>query len=78
MAVSWPAKIKHDDIPRSQFHHVTDIMPTIYEAVGITPPRVVNGVDQMSIDGVSMVYTFADATAKGRKTTQFFDIMGRP
>jgi len=76
MAVSWPAKIKHDGIPRSQFHHVTDIVPTIYEAVGITPPRVVNGVDQMAIDGVSMVYTFADATAKGRKTTQFFDIMG--
>ena len=76
MAVSWPAKIKHDGTPRSQFHHVIDIVPTIYEAVGITPPREVNGVDQMSIDGVSMVYTFADATAKGRKTTQFFDIMG--
>jgi arylsulfatase len=51
MAVSWPAKIKHDGTPRPQFHHVTDIVPTIYEAVGITPPRVVNGVDQMSIDG---------------------------
>ena len=46
MAVSWPAKIKHDDTPRPQFHHVIDIVPTIYEVVGITPPRVVNGVDQ--------------------------------
>src|ERR1017187_486975 len=76
MAVSWPAKIKHDDTPRPQFHHVNDIVPTIYEVVGITPPRVVNGFDQMSIDGVSMAYTFSDATAKGRKVTQFFDIMG--
>ena len=76
MAVSWPAKIKHDDTPRSQFHHVTDVVPTIYEAVGITPPRVINGVEQMSFDGISMAYTFADAAAKGRKTTQFFDIMG--
>ena len=76
MAVSWPAKIKHDDTPRPQFHHVIDIVPTIYEVAGITPPRVVNGVDQMSIDGISMAYTFADASAKGRKTTQFFDIMG--
>jgi arylsulfatase A-like enzyme len=59
MAVSWPAKIKHDDTPRPQFHHVIDIVPTIYEVVGITPPRVVNGVDQMSIDGISMAYTFA-------------------
>jgi len=76
MAVSWPAKIKHDDTPRPQFHHVTDIVPTIYEVLGITPPRVVNGVDQMSIDGISMAYTFADAAATGRKVTQFFDIMG--
>ncbi len=58
------------------FHHVIDIVPTIYEAVGVTAPRQVNGVDQMSIDGISMVYTFADAAAKGRRTTQFFDIMG--
>jgi arylsulfatase A-like enzyme len=76
LAVSWPAKIRHDDTPRPQFHHVNDIVPTIYDVVGITPPRVVNGVDQMSFDGVSMAYTFADATAKGRKATQFFDIMG--
>jgi arylsulfatase len=76
MAVSWPAKIKHDTTPRQQFHHVIDIVPTIYEAAGITPPRVVNGFDQDPINGVSMAYTFADAKAKDRRTTQFFDIMG--
>lgn len=76
MAVSWPAKIKHDTTPRAQFHHVIDIVPTIYEAAKITPPRVVNGFDQDKIDGVSMSYTFADAKAKDRRTTQFFDIMG--
>ena len=51
-------------------------MPTIYEVTKITPPRVVNGIPQDSIDGVSMAYTFADAKAKGRRTIQFFDIMG--
>ena len=76
MAVSWPAKIKPDATPRPQFHHVIDIVPTIYEATKITPPLVVNGVPQDSIDGVSMAYTFADAKAKGRRTTQFFDVMG--
>jgi hypothetical protein len=54
---------------------VIDIVPTIYEVAKITPPRVVNGVEQISIDGVSMAYTFADAKAKGRRVTQFFDIM---
>lgn len=76
MAVSWPKGIKHDATPRPQFHHVNDIVPTLYDILGITPPQVVNGVPQIPFDGVSMVYTFADAKAKGRKQTQFFDIMG--
>ena len=76
MAISWPARIKHDDTPRAQFHHVIDIVPTIYETAGVTPPRSVNGVEQTPIDGVSMAYTFADAKARDRRTTQFFDIMG--
>ena len=75
MAVAWPKSIKPDPTPRAQFHHVNDIVPTVYEILGITPPRVVNGFEQDSFDGVSMAYTFADAKAKGQKTTQFFDIM---
>lgn len=76
MAVAWPKKIKHDTTPRSQFHHVNDIVPTLYDILDITPPQVVNGVPQEPIDGISMTYTFADAKAKGQKSTQFFDIMG--
>ena len=75
MAVSWPARIKADATPRAQFHHVIDIVPTIYEQLKITPPRVVNGFEQDPIDGVSMGYTLADAKATGRRKTQFFDIM---
>ena len=75
MAVSWPTGIKADATARPQFHHVIDVVPTIYEAVKITPPRVVNGFEQDSFDGVSMAYTFADAKAPGTRKTQFFDIM---
>jgi len=76
LAVRWPKKIKPDATPRSQFHHVNDIVPTIYEVVGITPPKVVNGFPQDPIQGVSMAYTFNDAKAKGRLHTQYFEIMG--
>lgn len=76
MAISWPARIKPDKTPRSQFHHVNDIVPTIYDILGIKPPRVVDGFQQDPIDGVSMVYTFADATAPTRKVTQYFDNNG--
>ncbi len=76
MIVSWPAKIKPDPTPRTQFLHCIDILPTIYEVAGITPPRVVNGLPQDSIDGVSFASTFSDAKAEEVRRTQFFDIMG--
>ena len=75
MAVSWPNRIKADPTARPQFHHVIDLVPTSCELTRITPPRVVNGFEQDSIDGVSMVYAFGDARAPGRRQTQFFDIM---
>jgi arylsulfatase A-like enzyme len=76
MAISWPARIKPDPVPRSQFHHVNDIAPTIYELLGIKPPRVVDGFKQDPIDGISLAYTFADARVPGRKRTQYFDNNG--
>jgi arylsulfatase A-like enzyme len=76
MAIAWPGHIKPDSTPRPQFHHVIDIGPTIFEIDSIRPPKVVNGIQQDPIAGVSMVYAFGDAKAKGTRTTQFFDIMG--
>ena len=76
MAVRWPAKIKPDATPRPQFHHCNDLVPTIYEVLGITPPLEVNGVPQDPIDGVSFAYTFDDPEAKGQLLTQYFEIMG--
>ena len=76
MAIRWPAKITPDSTPRSQFHHCNDIVPTIYEVIGITPPRVVNGIQQDPIDGTSFAYTFDQPDAAGRLKTQYFEIMG--
>ena len=42
-SISWPKGIKPDKTPRSQFHHVNDIAPTLYDILGIKPPKVVNG-----------------------------------
>jgi arylsulfatase len=76
MVIRWPARIKPDPTPRSQFHHCNDIVPTIYELLGINPPLVVDGVPQVPIDGVSFAYTFDDPKAEGRLLTQYFEIMG--
>jgi arylsulfatase len=76
MAVSWPARIKADMTPRAQFHHVNDIAPTIYDILGIKPPKVVDGFEQDPIDGVSMLYTFNAANAATDKDKQYFDNNG--
>ncbi len=76
LAIRWPAKIKPDVKPHAQFLHVIDVVPTIYDVVGITPPSVVNGVEQDPFDGVSFDKTFNDANAEEVRYTQYFDIMG--
>jgi arylsulfatase len=76
MVVSWPKGIKPDKAMRSQFHHVTDIAPTLYEILGITPPKVVNGIDQLAIDGKRLAYTFTEGGDESKKDIQFFDNNG--
>ena len=76
MAVHWPKGIKSKGQLRTQFHHVIDVAPTILEAAGLPEPKVVNGVAQLPMDGVSMVHSFDDAQAKERHTTQYFEMFG--
>ena len=76
LVISWPAHIKDKGGLRSQFAHVIDIVPTIYEAAGITPPKEMDGVEQTPLDGVSLVYTFGDGNAPTRHTTQYFELVG--
>lgn len=76
MVISWPNHIQERGGLRSQFHHVVDIMPTIYEAAGIPIPKQVNGTPQSRLDGISMGYTLADPNAPSRRTQQFFEIFG--
>jgi arylsulfatase A-like enzyme len=76
MAVHWPRGIESRGEMRTQFHHVIDVAPTILEAAGLPEPTVVNGTPQRPMDGVSMVYSFDDADARDRHTTQYFEMFG--
>jgi arylsulfatase len=76
MVISWPARIKDKGGLRSQFCHVIDITPTIYEAAKITPPDILDGVKQKPLDGKSLVYTFDNGTAQTQHGTQYFEMMG--
>ncbi len=76
MAIHWPKGITAKGEVRSQWHHVIDIVPTILEAAGLPEPKSVNGTAQTPIEGVSLAYTFTDAKAPSRHTTQYFEIFG--
>ena len=72
--VHWPKGIESKGEVRSQFHHVIDIAPTVLEAAGLPEPAMVNGVQQKPYEGVSMAYSFDDAMAHDRHTTQYFEM----
>ncbi|MDG2143778.1 MAG: arylsulfatase, partial [Planctomycetota bacterium] len=72
LVVSWPAMIEPDEAVRSQFYHVNDIAPTVYDILSIPHPEVVNGAKQQPIDGVSMVESFFDADVVENKPVQYF------
>ena len=78
MAISWPGHINDVGGIRTQFHHIIDIVPTILEATGIVAPKMVNGIAQKPIEGVSMAYTFdkENANAPSTRTTQYFEMFG--
>lgn len=76
MVIHWPDGIKAKGEIRSQFGHVIDIAPTIYEVSGIPSPKMVNGIAQDPIEGASLAYSFNDANAPEKRSIQYFEMFG--
>jgi len=76
LIVSWPKGIDAAGEFRRQYAHAVDLVPTLYECVGIELPDVVNGYTQKPLEGTSLGYSFGDADAATRKETQFYSMLG--
>ena len=76
LIVHWPAGIGGGGGIRRQFHHVSDITPTVLDVLGIAPPGEVNGVTQQPIEGTSIAYSFAAPDAPTAKEVQYFEMLG--
>lgn len=74
LIMSWPARFAEAGSLRDQFLHTIDIVPTIYELCGITPPRELNGVQQKPIEGISFVPVLEDQAAAPVRKTQYFEL----
>lgn len=77
MIVHYPGKLKDPGTVRSQFHHVCDIAPTIYELAKVPAPTTVDGTEQTPLAGISMAYTFSEPDAADKRTAQYFEVEGR-
>ncbi|HET6506606.1 MAG TPA: sulfatase-like hydrolase/transferase [Baekduia sp.] len=77
LVIHWPAGIRARGEVRTQYHHVTDVVPTLLDCLGLGEfPAEVGGVAQEPQPGVSMRYTFDDAAAPSRKDRQYYAMLG--
>ena len=76
LVIHWPKGMRARGEVRSQYHHCTDIVPTIYECCGITPPDTVLGYEQSELPGVSMRYSFDAPDAPTEKHIQYYEMLG--
>lgn len=74
--VAWPARIAPQAEPRQQYVHAVDVVPTVYELLGVEPPEVLKGYRQLPIEGQSFAATLTDVAAAGRRT-QFYAMLGQ-
>ena len=72
----WPDRITDGGSVRHQFHHVSDIAPTIYELIGVSAPETYRGRAQMPVTGTSMAYALTEPEAPSRKGVQYFEMGG--
>jgi arylsulfatase len=76
LIINWPNHINGGGGIRNQFHHVTDIVPTILDVLKIDPPSTYRGLAQIPISGTSMAYTFDSADEPSHKKVQYFEMVG--
>ncbi len=78
MVFHWPDGIPADQrgTIREQFTFVADVVPTVYDLVGVEPPAVRRGLDQLPVTGHSFASVLADAAAPAVNRVQYFENAG--
>jgi arylsulfatase len=76
LIISWPKGIHAKDELRKQFMHATDVVPTLYDLLGVELPEDVKGFPQVPLEGVSFRSTFESADAPTPKESAFFSMLG--
>jgi arylsulfatase A-like enzyme len=76
LIIYYPKVIKDKGGIRNQYGHVTDLFPTTLEFVGLKPAQSIRNIQQDTLQGTSLVYSFDNAKAPTRHTEQYYYIFG--
>ena len=78
MIVHAPSHVPADQAgsKRDHFVNVSDIVPTIYELIGVTAPESYRGIDQLPVTGASFAAALVDPSAPATNTLQYFEMGG--
>lgn len=76
LIVHYPKGIKDKGTFRTQYSHVTDILPTVIELAGLKVPETINGYPQRPFHGSSQAYTFSSPQAATKHRVQYYELHG--
>lgn len=76
LIVYYPKGIREKGGLRTQYSHITDILPTTLELIKAQIPASINGYKQDPIEGTSLAYSLNNSKAKDRHTVQYYEIKG--
>jgi arylsulfatase A-like enzyme len=76
LVISWPAGLDAAGAIRHQYCHAIDLLPTVLDLVGVEPPDTINGMPQMSLDGVTLRTMLDHAGAPDPRTSQYYECWG--
>ena len=78
LVIHWPNGVSDEQTGslRNQFINVSDIVPTIYELIGVTAPEQIKGFEQMPITGHSFADVLDDPETPPTNTLQYFEQSG--
>lgn len=75
--LSWPRGIgEQAGQVRTQYGHVSDILPTLLDLIGLAHPGERNGQRARDLDGVSLRAVLESPSADSPHTEQYFECMG--
>jgi arylsulfatase len=76
LVISWPTGLPTTGEIRHQYCHAVDVLPTLLDLLDIDPPERIGGVEQMSLDGVTLRPMLESATAPDPRTSQYYECWG--